>query len=461
MAPNRRILSVLGALLIVGVAWRLDIIAGIGVVILAIPFPKGMAFGTTNLALVPLLLVIYMLRVGQRELPRPRGTSLDMPIIGLVIAYAVSFYNVLPENLGLAIANFEVFLATLLLFVVVSNSVRSEADLRRLHQFQVWTLVPFSLLAFWELAHPGGALVPGWIDFSGTVGDVFNSKNVRIRSTFNDYELLAEFSGLNIIFLTFLLMRTRELYQRLLYGSLLAATVFIMFSTVTRGPIFSFAAALAYLMWLMRRRLKVVPVTVGAAAIAATLMVANFIVSNFTRSGDLFARLSGTEIHGLVPETRTAAWASAWEHFLLHPLIGCGPHYSSARGLYTWYWPHDLYLYVANITGIVGFTFFMWLLWKLFVITRPRVDTPAAESYTESYLLIARVQLVFFLVDQTKIEYLRNNTYQYEVWLLFALWAAADRIRREAPAVVAAPAPASAALPWAPPAGLSPGVRTP
>jgi O-antigen ligase len=460
MAPDKRVLSALAGVVVAGIAWRLEIIAGIGVMIVALPFPKGLSFGTTNLALVLMVGVIYLLRVGQRELPRPRGTRLDLPIVGLIIAYCVSFYNVDPENLKGAIWNFETFLATLLMYFVVTNSVQTESDLRRLHQFQVWSLLAFSVVAFWELANPGKALVPGWIDFTQTLGEVFNTRNVRIGGTFYDYELLADFCGLNIILLIFLWIRAVDLYRRILYGGLLAATVFLLFSTVTRGPIFSLSAATAYLLWLMRRRLRVVPVTIGAAAIAATLLVANFVVSNFTRSGNLFLRLSGTEFTGFVPDTRVTAWQTAWNRFLLHPLIGCGPYYAVQKSLTMWFWPHDLYLYVANIVGLFGLVFFVLMLWNVFVVTTPRVDSPAEGSYTESYMLVARVQFVFFLVDQTKIEYLRNSTYQYVVWLMFALWVAADRIRREQSPTLAAAARPRHAHAQVRPARLSPRAPT-
>ena len=433
MTPDKRVLSVLAGLVVAGIAWRLEIVAGIGVMILALPFPKGTTFGTTNLALILLVLVIYLLRVGQREVARPAPTPIDMPLLGLCIAYLVSFYNVTPENMQGAFANTELFVGTILMFGVVVNSVRSEADLKRLHGFQMVTLGLVLVIALWELTHPGKALVPGWLDFTQTTGEAFNTRNVRIGGAFHDYELLADYCGLNIIFLAFLVSRARDTSQRILYGTLMAGTVFVLFSTVTRGPIVSLAVALAYMMWLMRRRLRVVPVTIGAAAITAVFLGTNFIVSRFTRSGDLFVRLSQTEIKGFVPDTREAAWKDAWDHFLLHPLIGSGPLYSTVRGLHSWFWPHDLYMYVENIVGILGLAFFLWMLWTLFSLTKPNVDTPAAESYLESYLFIARVQCVFFLVDQIKIEYLRNDTYQYQAWLMFALWVTAARLRANGP----------------------------
>jgi hypothetical protein len=314
---------------------------------------------------------------------------------------------------------------------VVVNSVQSEADLRRLHGFQLTTLVVIAAIALWELTHPGQALVPGWIDFTQTTGEAFNSRNVRIGGPFNDYELLADFCGLNLLFLSFQVARARDAVRRAGFIGLILLVAFLLFSTVTRGPLFSLLPAVAYLMWAMRRRIRVVPITLIAGAVASLAIGMNFLVSNFTRSGDLFARVSGTEFKGLVPDDRMEAWQGAWDRFLLHPLIGSGPVYSWTTGLRYFFWPHDLYLYVANIVGIFGLTFFVLILVRLFQATRPRVDSFQDSSYVESYLLCARAQLIFFLVDQVKIDYLRNTIYQYQVWMMFALWVAADRLRRD------------------------------
>ncbi len=432
MEPNSRVIGVLLAVVVIGVAWRLDIVSGVGVMILALPFPRGTTFGSTNFALILLLMMIFLLRVAQRQIPRPRGTAADVPIAGLVIAYIVSFYNVTDAAaLGPALENTELFAATLLTYFLVVNSVNDEHALRRVHTFQMFALLAVLVTAVWELNHPGQDLIPGWISFRNTHGDEFDLRNVRVGATFYDYELLADFCGLNILFLIFRLARSRGLYARVFVGALLALTLFVMFCTVTRGPVVSLAVALAYLLWLFRRRLSIVPVTVGAAIIAAAFFGMNFLVANFTRSGDLLARVSETHMVGLVPDSRVYAWQNATERFLQHPLIGSGPFYSFKHDITVWFWPHNLYLYIANILGLFGLTFFVWMLVAFWRGTKPRVDTFAAPSYVESYLLLARLQCMFFLVDQIKIEYLRNSTYQFQIWLMFALWMAAERIQRE------------------------------
>ena len=54
--------------------------------------------------------------------------------------------------------------------------------------------------------------------------------------------------------------------------------------------------------------------------------------------------------------------------------------------------------------------------------------------------MIANAQLFVFLIDQTKIEYLRNPIYQFQVWVMFAYMVAAARIAADARAAGARPA---------------------
>jgi len=63
------VIAVLAAAVMFGITWRIDLVSGIGVLVLALPYPRGTVFGSTNLALVLLLVVIWLLR---RRCARPR-----------------------------------------------------------------------------------------------------------------------------------------------------------------------------------------------------------------------------------------------------------------------------------------------------------------------------------------------------------------------------------------------------
>jgi len=135
-------------------------------------------------------------------------------------------------------------------------------------------------------------------------------------------------------------------------------------------------------------------------------------------------------VHGFVPEAREAPWSNAWERALVHPILGQGPYYGELPGHALW-WPHNAYLFVANIVGFPGLLFFLAFLVGLVLILRPVVDDLRHPSYADAYLIIARAQLFMFMLNELKIDFLRNPVYTFQVWLMFATWTAAYLVSRD------------------------------
>src|SRR5206468_10962292 len=169
-----------------------------------------------SMAFILILLVIWLLRMSQRTAPLPSRTPADAPIAGLLIAYVISFYNVQPQSLHLALAHFATVVAGVLLFYLVVNNVRTTADLKRLHLFQVVSMASVLLIGMWELTHPGQIFIPGWIDFGSSElrrGGLNQSlHDIRIGGPFFDYELLCEYCGLSILLLMFLLAQAKSAF---------------------------------------------------------------------------------------------------------------------------------------------------------------------------------------------------------------------------------------------------------
>jgi O-antigen ligase len=283
------------------------------------------------------------------------------------------------------------------------------------------------LVGVFEATNPGKPLIPGWIVFKNTGASLLS---YRAGSVFYDYELLCEFCALNALLVLFLFIRAKSLLLRLAYGGLLLLVAFMMFTTVTRGGLISLGVGILYLSWMVRRRLTMVGTTIVAGAVTAGLIGMNWFVTTYTPSGNMFGRLFGTTIVNSMPESRAAVWPAAWERIFEHPFIGHGPLYTIiTSGARIYYWPHSIYLYVANNVGFIGLSVFLWLLWTLFRISRPRTDDLQHPDLTQGYMLIARAQMVVFLVDQIKIEYLRNDIYMFQIWLVFALMVAAHRLQ--------------------------------
>jgi len=438
--PNIRVIAVAAAILVVGVAWRLDMISALGILVLALPFPRGTVFGSTNLALILLIGILYLLRVSQHLLPPPRSSPAFAPVALFFMAAVLSFYNIPnARHLYFALQNFQLLVGTLVMFWLVVQNVRDTRDFDRILRFQVASIVVICLIALWELSHPGGTLVPGWISFADTAGSD-RTENARVGSMFYDYELLADFCGLSLLSLAFLFLRARNPYARGTLLGILLLVLFTLFSTVTRGALVSLLIAALYLGFLVRRRLRIVPLTITVTLLMAAFFGMNWYVANQTSAGDLFARMEHSQFVGWMPDSRAGTWTDAWERWQAHPILGHGLHYASERGGQKfWYWPHNLYLYILNLVGLFGFSAWMWLMYTFWRLSRPIVDRLDHPDYARAYLLVCRAQLVFFMVDQFKIEFWRNPIYQFQIWLMFAMWAAASRIAYGSDAPVPAP----------------------
>ncbi len=433
MVPDKRVLAVMAAVVVLGIAWRVSIVMGLGFLLIALPFPRSTTFGTTNLAFILILLVIWLLRMSQRVAALPRRTPADVPIAGLLIAYIVSFYNVAPRHMHLALANFVTFLACILLFYMIVNNVRTSQDLRRLHVFQVVSMASVLLMGLWELTHPGQVFIPGWIDFGsaewrGGLSQALH--DVRIGGPFFDYELLCEYCALGILLLIFLLAQARSPSRKAVLAILLGVAILCLFATVTRGGFVAALLGVGYLLWHVRRRLKVVPSTIVGVAAIVFLFGLNEYVARHTNAGDLLARMQNTKFIGWMPESRATTWPMAVDRMMRHPIIGHGPHYDVQHGREVWFWPHNLYLYIGNLVGIVGLGFFLWFMFTLWRISRPQGDRLGDPDYARAFLLVGHVQLLTFLFDEVKIEYLRNPIYPFQVWILFASIVAAHQITR-------------------------------
>lgn len=439
VAPDKRVLAVAAAMVMFAIAWRIDIVSGIGLLLLALPYPRSNIYGSTNIALVLLLIVIWLLRVGSQSAARPHPTPLDLPIVGLIVAYIISFYNIEKlAHLQFALANFVLLLASLGTFYLIVSNVRTESDLQRLHKFQAITIALACLLGVFELAFPGHSLIPGWIDFREKIAEGIDVHNLRVGGPFFDFEQMADFCAVSTLFVMFLFVRSRSTRSRFIYGGLLILVTFMQFATVTRGGIIALVLGMVFLAWVLRRRITFVQLLVAAASLAAVLAAMDFLVANFTTSGDLFKRLMDPQTlrfkNGL-PEGRAGTWTQAFGRMMEHPIIGHGPYYSLERGLTFWYWPHNVYLYIGNLVGLFGLSFFLWILWRLWRISRPATTDLREGSYAAVYLVFGHVQLLVFMIDQLKIDYLRSPIYQFQVWVMFAFLVAAAQLAHAKPAV--------------------------
>ena len=113
---------------------------------------------------------------------------------------------------------------------------------------------------------------------------------------------------------------------------LLGVAILSLFATVTRGGFVAAFLGVMYLLWHIRRRIKVVPAMIVGVASVVFLIGLNFYVARYTNAGDLLERLQTTKFIGMMPESRARTWPMAVERMMRHPIIGYGPHYDVQHG---------------------------------------------------------------------------------------------------------------------------------
>ena len=435
-SPNQRVIQVIAAGLLALGALRVESVVGLILFIPLLPIPKVTTYGSTNVAFVLLIFIIWLARV-VLKLERTAGRSpLDLPVLLLVSAYLLSFSQIEhPDIIYAALTNLFLALTFIAIAYLAIHVIHNEKQLRRVVASILVMGVLVQFTALFELLFPDRALVPGWIDLNvgrrlDYIMQGLEITNLRVGGAFSDYELLAEFCAMLILIQSFVLLQAKSKGQRLLATGLLAFSSFILLSTVTRGAIVSLVVAGAYLLWMVRRRIRfttLVMVSVGVLVIGATLLN---IVSLHTKSGNVFDRFAGTEFKGLVPDTRQNVWRDAWELVWESPILGHGPFFEHRRGVRIFYWPHNNYLFYWHITGLVGLAAFLFVLYRVWRATDRHAPYLGHASYAGALLLALRAMLLLFIVDQIKIDYIRNPIYPYWVWLFFGLTIATSRLAR-------------------------------
>ena len=248
---------------------------------------------------------------------------------------------------------------------------------------------------------------------------------------FHDFELVAEFFAIHVLIFFFMYVRSKRLVTKLIFMTLLIIDLMMMFTTITRGAFISLFVGIVYLTFLSRKDLNFVKLISLIGAFALIIGVLEAFVTKYTAAGSLFDRLiTVTFERGIIPYNRVAPWGGAVERAKEHILIGSGPGWDFSKGITdTGMWPHNVYLFYLNITGLVGLSAFLFLLYRLIKTTMLGINSSlVTSSFAEGFMKVLHVCLVMFCIDQIKIEYLRNNKYVFFIWFFFGLIIATDNV---------------------------------
>lgn len=430
--PTKRVIEAVAGLLLTYVLWNSSVVNALWILLVIYPFPFAIAVGHSTFVFVVVFFIIYLVRVSAKLETFRLDRRFAAPIALFVMSYILSYYNMSfePHALRFGLVHTGNVIGSILLFYMIINFVDTEERLEktmRVMMISATAVIAFTIL---EMLFPGRVLIPGWLYTSHRERLVMTG--VRVGGPFKDYELVAEFFAMNAPIMFFMVSRARRLLTRTLYGALLLADIVMLFSTMTRGAFISLVIGLVYMAWVCRRDLTFVRLVGLVTGFIALIFVVDFFVARYTISGSLLGRMVETTFEvGIVPENRYLAWGGAISRAMEHPIIGHGPGWDFTKSLETGLWPHNVYLFYFNTTGLFGlfaFLFFLWRLWKACSIGFG--GSIARSIYPEALLLVLSVSFVIFVIDQIKIDYARNDLYMYFMWILFGLIAAASNILR-------------------------------
>ena len=426
--PNKRVIEAMAGGILMFLLWKFSTIAALWALLIMYPFPFSISWGTSNEIFMIIIVVVVLVRVATGVFRVTLDPKIRLPLILIVISYLISFKNVPPGLMRLAIINTFNFFSAAAFMILIINFVDDEEKLRKTLNVLMVSLALFIAFTILEMLFPGRVLIPNWLYTAHKARLVM--KGVRMGGPFHDFELSAEFFALNAFLIFLMFIRSRRMLYRTLFGILLLVDLFMMFTTITRGAIFSLIVGIAYLMFLSRKELNIVRITYIVGVLAIILVVMEGVVANYTISGSLYERVVATTFEkGLVPANRVGAWFPAIERGMEKPLFGHGAGWDFRAGLATEFWPHCLYLFYFNITGLFGLGAFLFFMGRIIKSTLSGVKSPLlTSSFPEALMKVMHVMVVIFLFDQIKIEYLRNGKYTYFIWFFFGLIIATHNI---------------------------------
>ena len=428
--PNKRTIEAIVGIVLLLILWRVSTIGALWMLLITYPFPFSTSWGTSNEIFMLMITLLVLLRITTGKLKLTIDYKIRLPLIFIVISYFISFKNVSSGLVILSLVNTFNFMSAATFMILIINFVDNEEKLRKTLNIMMISAALFIAFTIFEMHFPGKTLIPNWLYTHTQHKARLVLKDMRMGGPFHDYELAAEFFTLNAFFIFFMYIRSKRMAARALFGIFLLIDLFMMFTTITRGAFFSLIAGTLYLLFLSRKDVSIVRFSYIVIGLIVTLVVMEGIVANYTTSGSLFERVINTTFEkGLVPTNRRGVWAEAIERGMKNPLFGQGAGWDFAKGFSKGDWPHCLYLFYFNITGLFGLATFIFFIFRIVRATVSGIRTSLATSpFPEALMKIMHVVIVIFLFDQIKIEYLRNSKYTYFIWFLFGLIIATHNI---------------------------------
>jgi len=436
--PHRRLVKVFVLMLVMVIMYRFEMIYSLYLFILLFPFPTGIALSSSNVILMTLIPLLWLVRAQSMQQKVWEKTGFDKWLLLFFGLHLVSFFNIdnplyLRESLKL-VWRLATAIAFMYMIVRFADSVKKLDGLARVFAISAALVGSTGII---EAFFPGATIIPGWITTTRELGTgglgQERIRGLRIGGALGSHSLLSDYSTLALFFMGLFFMRARNPITKTMWGLLCLSAFATVLSTANRGAFVALVVGLTYVLWVFRSRLSIGRLVVVASIFIAAVWIGDTLLSRYTAAVSILDRFTHTEFTGVVPETRTMTWKPALVEAMNHIFIGHGPYFDPRSGIEKLWWPHNAYIFYLYSIGVTGLATFLVIVYKLFRMSLAYARPLARGEYLGMLAGIIHVQLVMFLIAQLRTDHQRNGdfVYMYIVFFLFGMIVASYRLIRK------------------------------
>ena len=217
--PQRRMIKVSVMLVALIIMLRFEMLYSLYFFVFLLPFPSGMLVTSTNILLMTLLTLLWIIRATATGMRLITRTEIDKLILLFTGAYLLSFLNVdrndhLIEGMKIVWRQLTAFA----FFYLIVNFVTDEKKLDGIIKVISLSAGFLVLTAIIEMIAPGITLIPGWISTAervqGQLG--YRLEGIRLGGAVGSHGLLSDYCTLSIFFMVMLLFRAKNPIEKLL-----------------------------------------------------------------------------------------------------------------------------------------------------------------------------------------------------------------------------------------------------
>ena len=287
--PYPRTVEVLVGFFIAAAALLVKPSRAIAVFIVISLFPAHLSIGTSNTVFILILLSTWM---AQQVIAKQRitiTTPLDLPILTMSAAYALSFMNVPHGLLGVNLRGFSVFFTSVAIYYLVVNLTPDARAVRRLLWAGVISASIVAAIGLFEIFVPGRELLPYFLIARKLPTDV---PVIRAGSVFRNVSALSQYSIFYLLLFVFMIPKEKSRFLRGILVVLFAVYLLLFASTAMRGAVLAGAAALLFLVWSSRAIFDPKKVIIGLIPCVTVFMLGQSLLTNAGIVPNIWERFS-------------------------------------------------------------------------------------------------------------------------------------------------------------------------